>query len=84
MASENSKAAFSIPSIIAVIAAFFSFSTGAFWGFVLAGIAIVFGILGVVLSLSPRVRGGFISIIGIAAGGIGIIAAIVKTIQWLL
>lgn len=81
---ENQKAAFSIPSILAVVAAFFSFRMGAFGGFVLAGIAIVLGILGLVLSLSPKVRGGIMSFIGIAAGAIGIIAAVVKTIQAIL
>lgn len=56
--ADNQKAAFSIPSILAVIAAYFSFTTGAFWGFVLAGIAIVLGLIGLLLSLSPSVRGG--------------------------
>jgi hypothetical protein len=78
--ADGSKAAFSIPSIIAVIAAFFSFTNGAFLGFVLAGVAIVFGFIGVLLSLSPSVRGGMISFVGIAAGVIGIIAAVIKTI----
>jgi len=83
MATRNQKAAFSIPSIIAVVAAIFSFSTGAFWGFILACVAIGFGILGLVLSISPKVRGGTTSFIGIAAGTIGIIAAVVKAIMWL-
>jgi hypothetical protein len=83
MAAENQKAGFSIPSILAVIAAYFSFTTGAFWGFVLAGIAIVLGIIGVLLSLSPRVRGGIVSIIGVLAGAVGVIAAVVKTLQWI-
>ncbi|RYD60286.1 MAG: hypothetical protein EOP84_37160 [Verrucomicrobiaceae bacterium] len=78
MASGNNKAAFSIPSIIAVIAAFFSFRMGAAGGFVLACVAIGFGVLGFILSLAPSVRGGIISFIGIIAGLIGIIAAIVK------
>lgn len=78
MASGNQKAAFSIPSIIAVIAAIFSFRLEAFGGFVLACVAIGFGLLGLLLSLSPSVRGGIISFVGIIAGLIGIIAAIFK------
>ena len=78
MASGNQRAAFSIPSILAVIAAFFSFRMEAFGGFVLACVAIGFGLLGLLLSLSPSVRGGIISIIGVLAGLIGIIAAIIK------
>ena len=77
MASEN-KAAFSIPSILAVIAAFFSFRAGAGFGFILACTAIGFGIFGFLLSLLPSVRGGIVSIIGILAGLIGIIAAVIK------
>jgi hypothetical protein len=77
MASEN-KAAFSIPSIIAVIAAFFSFRAGAGGGFVLACTAIFFGVIGLLLSFLPSVRGGIVSILGIVAGLIGIIAAIIK------
>ena len=74
----NANPAFSIPSIIAIIAAILSFTTGAFLGLVLAIAAIVFGAIGVMLSLSPSVRGGFVSILGVVAGLIGIIAAVVK------
>lgn len=75
---------FSIPSLISVIAAIGSFMVGALPGIFLAGIAIVFGILGVVISLSPVKRGGVASTLGILAGGIGIIAAIVKGIMWMM
>lgn len=51
---------------------------------VLAVIAIVFGILGVVLSLAPAKRGGVISTLGIGAGVIGIIAAVIKAVIWIL
>lgn len=78
-----SKAAFSIPSIIAVIAAILSFKMGAFFGFILAVVAIIAGALGVILSLSPARRGGIVSVFGVFAGGIGIIAAVVKAISWL-
>ncbi len=79
---DSTKAAFSIPSIIAIIAAILSFFTGAILGMILAGIAIVMGLLGFVLSLSPRTRGGIISVLGIFAGVIGVIAAVVKAIMW--
>ena len=81
--NETSKAAFSIPSILAVVAAIFSFKVGAFFGFVLAGVAILMGVIGVVLSLSPGKRGGVFSVIGVLGGTIGIIAAVVKTILWI-
>ena len=77
----NQKATFSIPSIISLVAAIFSFSSGAVWGFVLAGVAVIFGILGVLLSLSPKVRGGFISILGVLGGGLGVLAAVIKGVM---
>lgn len=82
--SAQNKVSFSIPSIISVIAAIFSFRVGATGGLVLATIAIVFGLIGFLLSLSPSVRGGIISIIGVIAGLIGIVAAVIKAIQWFL
>jgi len=74
------NAAFSLPSLLSVAAAFGSFATGAFLGTLLAIAAIVLGILGALLALSPRVRGGMISLLSIAAGVIGIIAAIFKLV----
>jgi hypothetical protein len=56
---------------------------GAILGMILAVIAIVFGILGVVLSLAPAKRGGVISTFGIGAGLIGIIAAVIKAVMWI-
>ena len=79
---SDSKAAFSIPSIIAVVAAILSFKAAAIMGLILAIVAIAFGLLGVLLSLSPRTRGGMVSIFGILAGLVGIVAAIVKAIQY--
>jgi hypothetical protein len=71
---------YSVPSILAVIAAIGSFFVGAGWGFVLALCAMVLGLIGLVIAISPRVRGGFISLVSIIAGLIGILAAIVKLI----
>ena len=81
--NETSKAAFSIPSILAVVAAIFSFKVGAFFGFVLAGVAILMGVIGVVLSLSPGKRGGIFSVIGVLGGAVGIVAAVIKAILWI-
>ena len=83
-ANEPSRAAFSIPSILAVVAAVASFNVGAFFGLLLAGLAVVLGAIGVVLALSPKTRGGIFSMIGVAGGFIGIIAAVIKAIMWLL
>ena len=69
---------FSIPSVIAIIAAIGSFFTGAGLGMFLAVIAIAAGAIGVLLALSPRVRGGLVSIVSILFGVVGIIAAVIK------
>jgi hypothetical protein len=82
--TPSTRSSFSIPSIISVIAAIWSFTTGAFFGLVLAIIAIIFGLLGVLLSLSPAKRGGVVSTFGVGAGAIGVIAAIVKAIMWIV
>ena len=82
--SASSKAAFSIPSILSVGAAIFSFKVGAFFGLVFAGMAIIFGVIGVLLALAPSRRGGLFSLFGVAGGLIGIIAAVIKAIQWLI
>jgi hypothetical protein len=72
------RPAFSIPSILAVICAIISFKAGAVLGMVMAILAIVLGLIGLALALSPRTRGGIVSFISIVAGLIGIIAAVFK------
>ena len=81
--SEPTKSKFSIPSILAIVAAIASFSVGATWGILLAIVAIIFGIIGVLLSLSEKKRGGIVSFASVAAGLIGIIAAIIKASLYL-
>ncbi len=83
MDNSGSKPSFSLPSLIAVGAAIASFVVGAFWGFVLALIAIFFGMIGVLLSFSSRIRGGFVSFFSLGAGLLGIIAALFKAVMWL-
>ena len=70
--------AFSAPAIVAVACAVGSFFAGAALGMILAILAIVAGVIGVLMALSPRVRGGFVSTVSILAGVVGILAAVVK------
>ena len=67
-------------AILAIVAALASFFVGAGWGLLLAFLAIAAGLIGLVLSLSPSVRGGVTSFFAIIAGLIGIVAAVVKLI----
>ena len=83
-ASEPKAAKFSIPSIIALVAAVLSFMTGAVAGLVLAIIAIIFGVIGVLLSFSSRTRGGLVSTLSLLMGFIGIAAAVIKAIAWVV
>ena len=83
-AEATTRAKFSTPSIIAIIAAVASFGVGAFWGFVLAMVAVVFGAIGVLVAFSSRVRGGIVSTLAVLAGVLGLIAALFKGIAWLL
>lgn len=76
--SDSNKAKFSIPSILAIVAAIASFFQGATFGILLAIAAIILGIIGVLISLSEKKRGGIVSFASVGAGLIGIIAAIVK------
>jgi hypothetical protein len=78
------KPHFSIPSIIALGAAIASFFVGAAAGFILALIAILFGIIGSLLALSPSVRGGMVSVLSITLAGIGILVAVAKALAWLI
>ena len=77
---RRSSPAFSVVSILAIIAAIGSFMVGPGLGLLLAILAIVLGLVGVVLSLLPSTRGGIISIISILAGAIGIVGAIIRII----
>lgn len=75
----GSPESFSLVSILSVLSAI-----GAFWvssgilALLLALFAILCGVLGLVLAISPAHRGGVLSLVAIFAGVIGIIAAIVK------
>jgi hypothetical protein len=75
---------FTIPAIIAIICAVTSFLTGAFAGFILAMIAVVFGAVGFLLSFSSRRRGGVVSSLAVIGGLLGLIAAIIKGVTYFL
>ncbi len=76
---SHENPSFSIPSIIAIICMVLSFFTGG-WGLFLAIAAIIFGIIGGLMALSPSVRGGMISIISIVLGLLAIIVSFFKII----
>jgi hypothetical protein len=84
MEAGQSKTHFSIPSLIALVAAIASFLVGATGGFLLALLAIVCGVLGVALSMAPSVRGGFVSILSLIAGAVGIVVAVIKAVAWVV
>jgi len=69
---------YSLPSILAIVSAIASFFFGAGLGFLLAVVAVILGVIGMLLAASPSIRGGFVSILSVVAGLIGIIAAILK------
>jgi hypothetical protein len=82
--NSTTQAKFSIPSIVAIIAGIASFSAGAFAGFLLALVAVGFGVAGIMLAFLPRRRGGMVSVLAVIAGALGVIAAVVKGVAWLL
>lgn len=79
MAPPGNRATFSIPSIIAVICAILSFFDTGF-GFILAILAIIFGVVGALVAASPSRRGGIMSIVAVA---LGIIAALVSILGFI-
>ena len=84
METIQTKPHFSIPSLIAIGAAVASFFVSALGGFILALIAIAFGILGLLLSFSPSIRGGFISVLSMLLAAVAILVAIAKAVAWAL
>ncbi len=84
METVQAKPHYSLPSLIALGCAVGSFFVGAAGGFILAIIAIVFGLIGLLLAMSPSVRGGLVSMASLALAVIGIIVAIAKAVRWAL
>lgn len=78
--STVKREVFSIPSIIAIVAALLSFVVSAGWALFLAVVAILFGVVGFVVALSPRIRGGVVSMLSMFAGGLGALVAVLRLI----
>lgn len=76
----TTKAHFSLPAIIAIGAAIASLFVGALGGFILAIVAIIFGVIGILVSMSPSVRGGFVSILSLMIAGFAIVVAVFKAL----
>ena len=76
----QNKPHFSIPSIIAIGCAIASFFVRPGTGVALAIIAIIFGVIGFFLALSPSVRGGIMSAFSLILASCGIVVAIIKAI----
>ena len=76
--SRNSKPHFSVPSLLAIGCALGSFFVGAGAAMLLCILAIVFGAIGLVISLLPGVRGGIISIVSIVLALIGVVVALIR------
>ena len=75
-------AAFSIPSILAAICAVATFIVdGPGTRLLVAVLAALFGVIGVVISLLPGKRGGLISTASIVIGAIALLVAIIQAIN---
>jgi hypothetical protein len=81
MNSLETKPHYSIPSILALAAAIASFFVSTGTVLLLAIIAIVCGVLGLILSMSPSIRGGGISVISLCLAGLGVVLGIVRAIS---
>lgn len=84
METGQSKAHFSIPSIIAIGAAIASYFVNAVGGFILALVAIFFGVIGAVMALFPGVRGGFVSVLSLLIAAVALVVAVIKAVAWLV
>ncbi len=80
METGTTKAHFSLPAIIAIGAAIASLFVGALGGFILAIVAIIFGVLGLLVSLAPSVRGGLVSLLSLIIACFAIVLAIIKAV----
>jgi Domain of unknown function (DUF4112) len=67
-------------AIVAICAAIASFMSGAFWGLILAIVAVVAGGLGMLIAVSPRRRGGILSLASIGLGVIALVKAVLVAV----
>lgn len=73
---------FSIPSILAIICAIGSFFVGGAGTMILLAIlAALFGVIGVIIAILPGKRGGIISTLSIVISAIALIVAVVRIIN---
>jgi len=77
----QNKPHFSIPSLIAIGSAIACFFVKPGAAIALAIVAIIFGVIGFLLSLAPSIRGGLTSIFSFILASIGIVVAIVRIIM---
>jgi hypothetical protein len=71
----------SIVAIISAIASFYmSFHGRGIFAFFLALLAILAGLVGGVRALSPRIRGGILSILAVILGAIAIVFALIALV----
>ena len=79
--SAPARSGASILAIIAALASFYFSSQGReFWGLFAALVAIGAGLLGGLRALSPRVRGGMLSIAAVLLGVIAVLVALVALV----
>ena len=79
-AIAQNKPHFSIPSIIAIGSAIASLFVRPGTGIILAIVAIIFGVIGYLFTLSPSIRGGLTSILSFFLASIGIVIAVVRAV----
>ena len=79
-ASSRQSASFSIPSIIAIVCAAGAWFVGPGWSILLAIVAIIAGLLGAVVAVSPAKRGGMLSIMAILMSALAIVVSVIVII----
>jgi hypothetical protein len=67
-----------VPAVIAIVIAIVAFFTGPVLGFFLSLGAILLGVIGLLVSASPRRRGGPMSLAAVGLGVIGIVYNVVR------
>ena len=78
--ARRGGASFSIPSILAAVCLIATLFTNEALDLILSIAAIVLGLIGAVLALSPSVRGGIVSIVSILIGVVAVIVSILQLI----
>lgn len=68
MADQKSGTVATVAIISVIISFFLTFTGSPIWGAVVALLAIILGIIGVIISASPKIGGGLISILSILLG----------------